>query len=71
MKQELAFDPDKIVNPEGFADFLKEKGVAGMTKRKALRLFAEKGFPRFFIGKSSFARLGPAWNWILSQEGKR
>jgi hypothetical protein len=55
--------PEKAVDPAGWAAYLNERGIQ-ITERQAVRQFAERGFPRFAVGKRYFALPSAAWVWL-------
>ncbi len=60
------FDPEMVLDVTRLSEFLSSRGIE-TSERQAMRLFAERKFPRFFIGKKQYCLAGKAWQYITGR----
>ena len=56
----------KALTTESAVDFLKTRGIE-ISKRQAHRLFAERKFPRFFVGHKQYVLSDDLWTYITNR----
>ncbi len=63
--QNSGMDPE-FCTPGDFARRMTKMNME-MTDRQALRLFAERGFPRFFLGKKSYVKFADGLGYVIAR----